>query len=159
MGATVRVEASVNGERRVSEVEARTLLVHWLRDGLGLTGAHIGCDTTNCGACTVHINGESVKSCTVLAAQVDGAEVTTIEGLTPSDGFHPLQEAFREKHGLQCGFCTPGMIMAAADLLQRNLSPTDEEIRHGLEGVLCRCTGYHNIVEAVKAAAEKGVTV
>jgi aerobic carbon-monoxide dehydrogenase small subunit len=159
MGATVRVEASVNGERRVSEVEARTLLVHWLRDGLGLTGAHIGCDTTNCGACTVHVNGESVKSCTVLAAQVDGAEVTTIEGLTPSEGFHPLQEAFREKHGLQCGFCTPGMIMAAADLLQRNPSPTDEEIRHGLEGVLCRCTGYHNIVEAVKAAAEKGVTV
>jgi aerobic carbon-monoxide dehydrogenase small subunit len=157
MGATVRVEASVNGERRVSEVEARTLLVHWLRDGLGLTGAHIGCDTTNCGACTVHINGESVKSCTVLAAQVDGAEVTTIEGLTPSDGFHPLQEAFHDKHGLQCGFCTPGMIVAAADLLQRNPNPTDEEIRHGLDGVLCRCTGYHNIVEAVKAAAEKGV--
>jgi carbon-monoxide dehydrogenase small subunit len=157
MGATVRVEARVNGESRVSEVEARTLLVHWLRDQLGLTGAHIGCDTSNCGACTVLINGESVKSCTVLAAQVDGAEVTTIEGLTPSDGFHPLQEAFHDKHGLQCGFCTPGMIVAAADLLQRNPHPTDEEIRHGLDGVLCRCTGYHNIVEAVKAAAEKGV--
>jgi aerobic carbon-monoxide dehydrogenase small subunit len=157
MGATVRVEARVNGESRVSEVEARTLLVHWLRDQLGLTGAHIGCDTSNCGACTVLINGESVKSCTVLAAQVDGAEVTTIEGLTPSDGFHPLQEAFHDKHGLQCGFCTPGMIVAAADLLQRNPNPTDEEIRHGLDGVLCRCTGYHNIVEAVKAAAEKGV--
>jgi aerobic carbon-monoxide dehydrogenase small subunit len=157
MGATVRVKARVNGESRVSEVEARTLLVHWLRDQLGLTGAHIGCDTSNCGACTVLINGESVKSCTVLAAQVDGAEVTTIEGLTPSDGFHPLQEAFHDKHGLQCGFCTPGMIVAAADLLQRNPNPTDEEIRHGLDGVLCRCTGYHNIVEAVKAAAEKGV--
>jgi carbon-monoxide dehydrogenase small subunit len=157
MGATVRVQASVNGERRDAQVEARTLLVHWLRDELGLTGTHIGCDTTNCGACTVHLNGESVKSCTVLAAQADGGEVTTIEGLTPSEGFHPLQEAFREKHGLQCGFCTPGMIMAAADLLERNPSPSDEEIRHGLEGVLCRCTGYQNIVEAVREAAGKGV--
>ena len=157
MGATVRVQVSVNGERRDAQVEARTLLVHWLRDELGLTGTHIGCDTTNCGACTVHLNGESVKSCTVLAAQADGAEVTTIEGLTPSEGFHPLQQAFREKHGLQCGFCTPGMIMAAADLLERNPSPSDEEIRRGLEGVLCRCTGYHNIVEAVKEAAGKGV--
>ena len=157
MGATVRVQVSVNGERRDAQVEARTLLVHWLRDELGLTGTHIGCDTTNCGACTVHLNGESVKSCTVLAAQADGGEVTTIEGLTPSEGFHPLQQAFREKHGLQCGFCTPGMIMAAADLLERNPSPSDEEIRHGLEGVLCRCTGYHNIVEAVKEAAGKGV--
>ena len=118
---------------------------------------HIGCDTTNCGACTVHLNGEAVKSCTVLAAQADGAEVTTIEGLTPAEGFHPLQEAFREKHGLQCGLCTPGMIMAAADLLQRNPSPSDEEIRHGLEGNLCRCTSYHNIVEAVKAAAGQEV--
>ena len=157
MGATVRVQATVNGERRESDVEARTLLVHWLRDQLGLTGTHVGCDTTNCGACIVHVDGESVKSCTVLAAQVDGAEVTTIEGLTPSDGLHPLQEAFWEKHGLQCGFCTPGMIMAAADLLQRNPDPSDEEIRHGLEGNLCRCTGYHNIVEAVKEAAGKGV--
>jgi aerobic carbon-monoxide dehydrogenase small subunit len=155
MGATVRIAVTVNGERRESEVEARTLLVYWLRDELGLTGTHIGCDTTNCGACTVHVNGESVKSCTVLAAQVDGAEVTTIEGLAPEGGLHPLQDAFWEKHGLQCGFCTPGMIMAAADLLQRNPDPSDEEIRHGLEGNLCRCTGYHNIVEAVKAA--KGV--
>jgi aerobic carbon-monoxide dehydrogenase small subunit len=157
MGATVRVHATVNGESREAEVEARLLLVHWLRDELGLTGTHVGCDTTNCGACTVHLNGEAVKSCTVLAAQVDAGEVTTIEGLTPADGFHPLQEAFREKHGLQCGFCTPGMIMAAADLLSRNPDPSEEEIRHGLEGNLCRCTGYHNIVEAVKAAAGRGV--
>jgi aerobic carbon-monoxide dehydrogenase small subunit len=157
MGATVRIEATVNGQRRAAEVEARTLLVHWLRDGLGLTGTHVGCDTTNCGACTVHLNGESVKSCTVLAAQVDGAELTTIEGLTPDNGLHPLQEAFWEKHGLQCGYCTPGMIMAAADLLQRNPNPSEEEIRHGLEGNLCRCTGYHNIVEAVKSAAGKEV--
>ena len=158
MGATVRIQATVNGERRESEVEARTLLVHWLRDGLGLTGTHIGCDTTNCGACTVHLDGESVKSCTVLAAQVDGAAITTIEGLASDGQLHPLQEAFWEKHGLQCGYCTPGMIMAAADLLNRNPSPSDEEIRHGLEGNLCRCTGYHNIVEAVKSAAAKGVT-
>jgi carbon-monoxide dehydrogenase small subunit len=157
MGSTVRIEATVNGRRQQSEVEARTLLVHWLRDTLGLTGTHIGCDTTNCGACTIHLNGESVKSCTVLAAQVDGAEVTTIEGLAPDNGLHPLQEAFWEKHGLQCGYCTPGMIMAAADLLQRNPNPSDDEIRHGLEGNLCRCTGYHNIVEAVKSAAGKEV--
>jgi aerobic carbon-monoxide dehydrogenase small subunit len=153
MGATVRVQVTVNGERRESVVEARTLLVHWLRDELGLTGTHIGCDTTNCGACTVHLDGESVKSCTVLAVQADGAEVTTIEGLAPESGLHPLQDAFWEKHGLQCGFCTPGMIMAAADLLRRNPHPSDEEIRHGLEGNLCRCTGYQNIIEAVKAAA------
>ena len=132
-------------------------MVHWLRDDLGLTGTHVGCDTTNCGACTVHLNGESVKSCTVLAAQADGAEVTTIEGLAGPDGLHPLQEAFWEKHGLQCGFCTPGMIMAAADLLERNPSPSEEEVRHGLEGNLCRCTGYHNIVQAVLTAAESGV--
>jgi aerobic carbon-monoxide dehydrogenase small subunit len=157
MGASVRIEATVNGQRHESEVEARTLLVHWLRDGLGLTGTHIGCDTTNCGACTVHMNGESVKSCTVLAVQADGAEITTIEGLAKDGALHPLQEAFWEKHGLQCGYCTPGMIMAAADLLQRNPNPSDEEIRHGLEGNLCRCTGYHNIVEAVKSAAGKGV--
>jgi carbon-monoxide dehydrogenase small subunit len=152
MGATVRVHVTVNGEERESEVEARTLLVHWLRNELGLTGTHVGCDTTNCGACTVHLNGEAVKSCTILAAQADGAEVTTIEGLAPEGRLHPLQEAFWEKHGAQCGFCTPGMIMAAADLLSRNPSPSDDEIRHGLEGNLCRCTGYHNIVEAVKAA-------
>ena len=154
MGATVRIQATVNGERRESEVEARTLLVHWLRDGLGLTGTHIGCDTTNCGACTVHLDGESVKSCTVLAAQADGAAITTIEGLASDGQLHPLQEAFWEKHGLQCGYCTPGMIMAAADLLNRNPNPSDEEIRHGLEGNLCRCTGYENIVRAVRHAAE-----
>ena len=158
MSASVHVEVTVNGERREADVEARLLLVHWLRDELGLTGTHIGCDTTNCGACTVHLDGESVKSCTVLAVQADGAEVTTIEGLAPEGGLHPLQDAFWEKHGLQCGFCTPGMIMAAADLLRRNPNPSDEEIRHGLEGNLCRCTGYQNIVEAVKAAAAKGVT-
>jgi carbon-monoxide dehydrogenase small subunit len=158
MGATVRIDVTVNGETRHSEVEARTLLVHWLREELGLTGTHIGCDTTNCGACTVHLNGESVKSCTVLAAQVDGEEVTTIEGLAPDGGLHPLQDAFWEKHGLQCGFCTPGMIMAAADLLRRNPNPSDEEIRHGLEGNLCRCTGYHNIVEAVRTAAGQEVS-
>ena len=157
MGATVRIGVTVNGERRESEVEARTLLVHWLRDELGLTGTHVGCDTTNCGACTIHLNGEAVKSCTVLAAQADGAQVTTIEGLASDGELHPLQDAFWEKHGLQCGFCTPGMIMAAADLLARNPNPSDEEIRHGLEGNLCRCTGYHTIVEAVTAAAEKGV--
>jgi aerobic carbon-monoxide dehydrogenase small subunit len=154
MTATVGVRATVNGEARESQVEPRTLLVHWLREELGLTGTHVGCDTSNCGACTVHLNGDAVKSCTVLAVQADGAEVTTIEGLAPPGSLHPLQEAFRDKHGLQCGFCTPGMIMAAADLLERNPSPSDEEIRHGLEGNLCRCTGYHNIVEAVKQAAE-----
>jgi aerobic carbon-monoxide dehydrogenase small subunit len=153
MGSNVHVEITVNGERREADVEARLLLVHWLRDDLGLTGTHVGCDTTNCGACTVHMNGEGVKSCTVLAAQADGAEVTTIEGLSNGDGLHPIQAAFMDKHGLQCGFCTPGMIMAAADLLARNPNPSDEEIRHGLEGNLCRCTGYHNIVEAVRAAS------
>ena len=159
MSATVHVEVTVNGERRQSEVEARTLLVHWLRDELGLTGTHIGCDTTNCGACTVHMNGDSVKSCTVLAAQADGAHVTTIEGLATDGVLHPLQDAFWEKHGLQCGFCTPGMIMAAADLLARNPNPTDEEIRHGLEGNLCRCTGYENIVRAVRHAAKASTGV
>jgi aerobic carbon-monoxide dehydrogenase small subunit len=158
MSATVHVEVTVNGERREADVEARLLLVHWLRDHLGLTGAHVGCDTTNCGACTVHMNGEAVKSCTVLTAQADGAEIKTIEGLSGGDGLHPVQAAFMDKHGLQCGFCTPGMIMAAADLLARNPNPSDEEIRHGLEGNLCRCTGYHNIVEAVKSAAGSGVT-
>jgi aerobic carbon-monoxide dehydrogenase small subunit len=158
MSATVHVELTVNGERRTADVEARLLLVHWLRDHLGLTGTHVGCDTTNCGACTVHMDGEAVKSCTILTAQADGAEVTTIEGLSAGDGLHPVQAAFMDKHALQCGFCTPGMIMAAADLLARNPNPSDEEIRHGLEGNLCRCTGYHNIVEAVKAAAGSGVT-
>jgi aerobic carbon-monoxide dehydrogenase small subunit len=158
MSASVHVEVTVNGEKREADVEARLLLVHWLREELGLTGTHVGCDTTNCGACTVHMNGEAVKSCTVLAAQADGAEITTIEGLSGGDGLHPMQAAFMDKHGLQCGFCTPGMIMAAVDLLNRNPNPSDEEIRTGLEGNLCRCTGYHNIVEAVKSAAGSGVT-
>jgi aerobic carbon-monoxide dehydrogenase small subunit len=153
MSSNVHVEVTVNGERREADVEARLLLVHWLRDELGLTGTRVGCDTTNCGACTVHMNGEAVKSCTVLTAQADGAEVTTIEGLSTGDGLHTIQAAFMDKHGLQCGFCTPGMIMAAADLLARNPNPSDEEIRHGLDGNLCRCTGYHNIVEAVRAAS------
>ena len=153
MSTSVHVEVTVNGELRQADIEPRTLLVQWLRDDLGLTGTHVGCDTSNCGACTVHLNGESIKSCTVLAVQADGQQVTTIEGLGSADALHPLQEGFWEKHGLQCGFCTPGMIMAAADLLERNPNPTDEEIRHGLEGNLCRCTGYHNIVEAVQAAA------
>jgi aerobic carbon-monoxide dehydrogenase small subunit len=153
MGATVRVQATVNGERRESEVEARTLLVHWLRDELGLTGTHVGCDTSTCGACTVHLNGEAVKSCTVLAAQVDGAEVTTIEGMGGEQALHPLQQAFWEQHGVQCGYCTPGMIMAAADLLARNPDPSEHDIRDALAGNLCRCTGYQNIVKAVQAAA------
>jgi carbon-monoxide dehydrogenase small subunit len=152
---TVRVNLAVNGEGHELDIEPRLLLVHMLRDRLGLTGTHVGCDTSNCGACTVHVDGEAVKSCTVLAVQADGAEVTTIEGMGSSGALHPLQEAFWNNHGLQCGYCTPGMIMAAADLLERNPNPSDEEIRHGLEGNLCRCTGYQNIVLAVKDAAGK----
>jgi carbon-monoxide dehydrogenase small subunit len=155
MGATVRVQATVNGERRESEVEPRTLLVHWLREELGLTGTHVGCDTSNCGACTVHLNGDAVKSCTVLAVQADGAEVTTIEGMGGEQALHPLQEAFWEHHGLQCGYCTPGMIMAAADLLARNPDPSEHDIRDALAGNLCRCTGYQNIVKAVQDAAAR----
>jgi carbon-monoxide dehydrogenase small subunit len=153
----VRVSITVNGVRQESEIEPRLLLVHYLRDHLGLTGTHIGCDTTNCGACTVHLDGDAVKSCTVLAAQADGAEITTIEGLAKDGQLHPVQQAFWDNHGLQCGYCTPGMIMAAADLLRRNPNPSEEEVRHGLEGNLCRCTGYHNIVKAVLDAAGKGV--
>ena len=153
-----RVSVTVNGTVHTDEVGPRLLLVHYIRDKLGLTGTHVGCDTSSCGACTVHVDGDAVKSCTVLAAQADGAEVTTIEGLSAGDGLHPVQAAFMDKHGLQCGFCTPGMIMAAADLLARNPNPSDEEVRHGLEGNLCRCTGYHNIVEAVKAASGQGVS-
>jgi aerobic carbon-monoxide dehydrogenase small subunit len=153
--STVPVHITVNGERHDLDVEPRLLLVHLLRDRLGLTGTHVGCDTSNCGACTVHLDGESVKSCTVLAVQADGGEVTTIEGMGSMESLHPLQEAFWANHGLQCGYCTPGMIMAAADLLQRNPSPSEEEIRHGLEGNLCRCTGYQNIVIAVQDAAGK----
>ena len=142
----------VNGEERSLEVAGRTLLVHALRDGLGLTGAHIGCDTSQCGACTVLLDGRAVKSCTVLAHQAAGREITTIEGLASDGTLHPLQHAFVEHHGLQCGFCTPGIILTAADLLSRNGSPSDEEIRHALRGNLCRCTGYQGIVESVRAA-------
>jgi carbon-monoxide dehydrogenase small subunit len=154
MDSSVTVGMTVNGKARHDVVEARLLLVHYLRDKLGLTGTHVGCDTTNCGACTVHLNGEAVKSCTLLAAQADGAEVTTIEGMGSTEQLHPVQEAFWNDHGLQCGYCTPGMIMAAADLLKRNPDPTEDEVRHGLEGNLCRCTGYHNIVKAVLSAAK-----
>ncbi len=154
MSARVPVRLTVNGRVQEAEVEPRLLLVHLLRDDLGLTGTHVGCDTSSCGACTVHVDGEAVKSCTLLAVQADGAAVTTIEGLADGDELHPLQEAFWEDHGLQCGYCTPGMIMAAVDLLARNPNPSEDEIRHGLEGNLCRCTGYHNIVRAVADAAK-----
>jgi carbon-monoxide dehydrogenase small subunit len=148
---------SVNGQLRESEVEPRTLLVHHLRDGLGLTGTNIGCDTSSCGACTVHIDGLSVKSCTVLAVQADGAEITTIEGMASADGeLHPVQAAFREHHGLQCGYCTPGMVMAAAGLIAEGRATDETAVREGLEGNLCRCTGYHNIVKSVLAAAGNG---
>jgi carbon-monoxide dehydrogenase small subunit len=152
-----RVTITVNGTSRTHDVEPRTLLVHYLRDALGLTGTHVGCDTSQCGACTVHVDGVAVKACTMFAVQAEGAAVTTIEGLAHGRGgtLHPLQEAFWAEHGLQCGFCTPGMIMAAADLLQHTPTPTDEEIRVGLEGNLCRCTGYHNIVRAVRTAAQR----
>jgi aerobic carbon-monoxide dehydrogenase small subunit len=155
MSSTVNVRLTVNGVERTLEVEPRLLLVHALRDQLGLTGTHVGCDTSNCGACTVHLNGESVKSCTVLAVQADGAEVTTIEGLGTVDNLHPMQEAFWNNHGLQCGYCTPGMIMSAVALLADNPDPTEAEVRQGLEGNLCRCTGYHNIVKSVLDAAGK----
>jgi aerobic carbon-monoxide dehydrogenase small subunit len=149
----VPIRLSVNGRVHELDVEPRQLLVHLLRQRLGLTGTHVGCDTGNCGACTVHLDGEAVKSCTVLAVQADGTKVTTVEGLAQGDELHPLQEAFWQHHGLQCGYCTPGMIMAAADLLSRNPDPTEEAIRSGLAGNLCRCTGYHNIVKAVAEAA------
>jgi carbon-monoxide dehydrogenase small subunit len=150
-----KITVKVNGKEYTSEVEGRTLLVHFLRDQLGLTGTHIGCDTSQCGACVVVMNGDSVKSCTVLAVQANGAEIKTVEGLAEDGKLHPLQEGFWERHGLQCGFCTPGMLMSAYDLLQKNPNPSEEEIRHGLEGNLCRCTGYENIVRAVQYAAAK----
>ena len=149
----MKVTITVNGVKQTREVEPRLLLTHFLRDTLGLTGTNIGCDTSQCGACTVLLDGMAVKSCTVLAAQADGSEVMTIEGLARNGQLHPVQQAFWDNHGLQCGFCTPGMIMTAVDLLQRNPNPTEAEIRHGLEGNLCRCTGYQNIVTAVKEAA------
>jgi aerobic carbon-monoxide dehydrogenase small subunit len=161
----MNISLSVNGESRSGEVEPRVLLVHFLREDLGLTGTNVGCDTSSCGACTVLLDGASVKSCTMLAVQADGHEVTTIEGLTPTgdgggedggDALHPLQRAFHEQHGLQCGFCTPGFVLASDSLLRENPQPTEAEVREGLEGNLCRCTGYHNIVKAVLAAAQDG---
>ena len=153
--AKIPIQITVNGQVRRADVDPRLLLVHYLREDLGLTGTKIGCDTSQCGACVVTMNGAAVKSCTCLAVQADGAEVTTIEGLATDGNLHPLQEAFWNNHGLQCGYCTPGMIMTSVELLQRNPHPTAEEVRQGLEGNICRCTGYHNIVKSVLAAAEK----
>ncbi len=153
----MEVHVTINGEAHTADIEPRRLLVHFIRDDLGLTGTNIGCDTSSCGACTIHLNGEAVKSCTVLAVQADGQELTTIEGLAPSvDELHPMQQAFHECHALQCGYCTPGMVMAAVSLLDEIPDPTEQQVRHGLEGNLCRCTGYHNIVKAVLSAAEAG---
>jgi carbon-monoxide dehydrogenase small subunit len=151
----MKVSITVNGTVYERDVEPRMLLVHFLREELGLTGTNIGCDTSQCGACTVHMDGRSLKSCTCLAVQADGRQVTTIEGLATNGQLHPMQEAFWEKHGLQCGYCTPGMIMASVAFVKNNPKPSEEDIRHGLEGNLCRCTGYQNIVAAVKSAAEK----
>ena len=150
----MKVSMRVNGVDHEHDVEPRTLLVQHLRENLRLTGTHVGCDTSQCGACTIYVNGEAVKACTMFAIQADGAEITTIEGLATNGELHPMQKAFWENHGLQCGYCTPGMIMASVDMLKNNPNPTEEEIRHGLEGNFCRCTGYHNIVKSVKAAAE-----
>ena len=156
MADAVRVSVTVNGRLQEATVEPRLLLVHLLRDTLGLTGTHVGCDTSNCGACTVHVDGESVKSCTLLAVQADGAEVTTIEGMANGNDLHPLQEGFWAEHGLQCGYCTPGMIMSAVNLLNENKKPTEREIREGINGNFCRCTGYQHIVNAIATAARKG---
>lgn len=149
----MQITTTVNGRSHTNEVEPRTLLVHYIRDVLRLTGTNVGCDTSSCGACTVLLNGESIKSCTVLAVQADGQQITTIEGMASESGLHPIQKAFQENHGLQCGYCTPGMVMAAASFLEENPSPTEKEVREALEGNLCRCTGYHNIVKSVLAAA------
>jgi carbon-monoxide dehydrogenase small subunit len=157
MANRVPITVTVNGQVHAGEVEPRQLLVHFLRDSLGLTGTHVGCDTSNCGACTVHLDGDAVKSCTVLAVQADGSEVTTIEGIGSEGNLHPMQEAFWEHHGLQCGYCTPGMIMAGADLIAKNPSPSEAEVREALAGNLCRCTGYHNIVKAVLSASGQEV--
>ena len=151
----MEVSMKVNGTSYTNDVEPRTLLVHYLRENLRLTGTHVGCDTSSCGACTIIVNGETVKSCTLLAVQCEGAEIKTIEGMATNGKPHPIQESFREKHGLQCGFCTPGMIMSSWQLLERNPNPSEDEIRHALEGNFCRCTGYHNIVNAVQDAATK----
>lgn len=150
---TVTVSMTVNGQSVSADVEPRTLLVQYLREHLRLTGTHVGCDTSQCGACVVHVNGESMKSCTLLAVQAEGAEVLTVEGLADGDTLHPMQEAFRQNHGLQCGFCTPGMLMSALDLVRVNPDPTDREVREWLEGNLCRCTGYQNIVKSILAGA------
>ena len=150
----MKVSFSVNGTEVSGDVEPRTLLVDFLRNDLGLTGTHVGCDTSQCGACVVHVDGRSIKSCTLLAMQAEGTQVTTIEGLANGDTLHPMQAAFRQEHGLQCGFCTPGMIMSAIDLLQNNADPTEQEIRDWLEGNLCRCTGYHDIVKSIQTAAK-----
>ncbi|MFW2381639.1 MAG: (2Fe-2S)-binding protein [Acidimicrobiales bacterium] len=150
----MQIQMNVNGADRSADVEPRTLLVHFLREDLGLTGTNVGCDTSSCGACTIHVNGESVKSCTMLAVQADGQSITTIEGLASGGEMHPMQQSFMENHGLQCGYCTPGMVMASVSLLKENPSPSEAEVREGLEGNLCRCTGYHNIVKAVLAAAQ-----
>ncbi len=152
----MQVEMTVNGQAMSADVEPRTLLVHYLRDHLGLTGTNVGCDTSSCGACTIHVDGESVKSCTMLAVQARGADVTTIEGMASNGELHPMQQAFMECHGLQCGYCTPGMVMAATSLLNENPTPSEGEVREGLEGNLCRCTGYHNIVKAVLSASGQG---
>ena len=149
------ITISVNGEKHTLEVEPRTLLVHVIRENLRLTGTHIGCDTTSCGACTILLNGKSVKSCTILAVQANGKEISTVEGMATAEGLHPLQEGFKENHGLHCGFCTPGMLMRAAELLENNPNPTEEEIRWGISGNLCRCTGYNNIVKAIQYAGAK----
>ena len=155
----MRISMTVNGTEHTDEVEPRTLLVHYIRDTVGLTGTNVGCDTSSCGACTVHVDGEAVKSCTMLAVQADGRSVTTIEGMADDDGpMHPLQDAFHRNHGLQCGYCTPGMIMAASSFLQENPNPTDEEVRESLEGNLCRCTGYQNIVASILDAAGQMAT-
>ena len=149
------VSLKVNGKVETHDVEGNTLLVDFIRETIGLTGTHVGCDTSQCGACVVHVDGVSVKACTMLAAQAEGAEITTIEGIGSSESLHPMQEAFHDNHGLQCGFCTPGMVMSAIELVSKNKSPSEKEIRDGLEGNICRCTGYHNIVKSVKAGAEK----
>ena len=149
------ITVTVNGTKYTNDVEPRLLLVHYLRDVLGLTGTHVGCDTSQCGACTIHVDGRAIKSCTLFAVQADGADILTIEGMAKGDELHPIQEGFWEEHGLQCGFCTPGMIMIAHQILQRTPRPTEAEIRHGLAGNLCRCTGYHNIVKAIQYAANK----
>ena len=151
----MRLSLTINGEHREDDVDPRTLLVHYIRDVAGLTGTHVGCETSLCGACTIHLNGQAVKACTILAVQAEGARLTTIEGLGSEGGLHPLQEGFWEEHGLQCGYCTPGMIMASAELLKRTQSPSDAEIREALDGNLCRCTGYQHIINAIQHAAVK----